>query len=121
SWARDSLKNSTSGRSSRSYACAVFQWLRKPLSRWPTRASISARTRPIWSWIMKVTRRALGAPELLILVGSCLFIFVLWLSAYFEPDIRSLHFFQAWKYLAAIGLSLRRVRWGYFIGLSAAG
>lgn len=57
----------------------------------------------------------------LIVIGSCLFIFVLWLSAYWEPDIRWLHFFQAWMYLAAIWLSLRRSRWGYFIGLSAAG
>ena len=58
--------------------------------------------------------------EWLILVGSCLFIFVLWLSAYLEPDIRWLHFFQAWMYIAAITLSLRHNRWGYFIGFSAA-
>ena len=56
----------------------------------------------------------------LIVAGSGLFIFVLWLSAYLEPDIRWLHFFQAWMYLGAIALSLRRSRWGYFIGLSAA-
>jgi hypothetical protein len=49
------------------------------------------------------------------------FIFVLWLSAYFERDIRLLHFFQAWMYIATIWLSLRRSRWGYFIGISAAG
>jgi hypothetical protein len=59
--------------------------------------------------------------QLLILVGSCVFVFVLWLAAYFEPDIRWLHFFQAWMYVAAVGLSLRRSRWGYFIGISAAG
>jgi len=46
---------------------------------------------------------------------------VLWLSAYLEPDIRWLHFFQAWMYLAATALALRHSRWGYFIGLSAAG
>jgi len=68
-----------------------------------------------------VTRKAFSFPELLILAGSCVFIFVLWLSAYFEPDIRWLHFFQAWMYLAATWLSLRHNRWGYFIGLSAAG
>jgi hypothetical protein len=67
------------------------------------------------------TSRRPGAPEYLILAGSAIFIFVLWLSAYFEPDIRWLHFFQAWMYLAAIWLSLRRSRWGYFIGISAAG
>src|SRR5215467_15762295 len=70
---------------------------------------------------MKSSGRKLGAPELLILIGSCLFIFVLWLSAYFEPDIRWLHFFQAWMYIAAAVLSLRPSRWGYFIGISAAG
>ena len=70
---------------------------------------------------MKTSSRIVGGPELLILIGSCIFIFILWLSAYFEPDIRWLHFFQAWMYLATIGLALRRNRWGYFIGISAAG
>ena len=42
-------------------------------------------------------------------------------SAVWDPSIRWLHFFQAWMYLAAIWLSLRKSRWGYFIGLSAAG
>jgi len=62
-----------------------------------------------------------GGPQWLIVIGSCLFIFVLFLSAYLEPDIRWLHFFQAWMYIAAVILSLRRSRWGYFIGISAAG
>jgi len=70
---------------------------------------------------MKSRSRRAGAPEWLILTGGCLFIFVLWLSAYFESDIRWLHFFQAWMYLAAIWLSLRGSRWGYYIGISAAG
>ena len=70
---------------------------------------------------MKIAGYRLGAPELLILIGSCTFIFVLWLAAYFEPDIRWLHFFQAWMYISAIWLSARGSRWGYFIGLSAAG
>lgn len=63
----------------------------------------------------------LGLPEWLILVGASVFILVLALSAAFEADIRWLHFFQAWMYLAAIFLSLRANRWGYFIGISAAG
>jgi hypothetical protein len=46
---------------------------------------------------------------------------VLAFSAYWEADIRWLHFFQAWMYVATIVLSLRRSRWGYFIGFSAAG
>lgn len=70
---------------------------------------------------MQTTRPRLAPPELLILIGSCLFICVLWLAACFQPEIRWLHFFQAWMYLAAIGLSLRGNRWGYFIGVSAAG
>src|SRR5438132_3390151 len=78
---------------------------------------------PVWSYraFMKTAGRRLSPPELLIFIGGCLFIFVLWLSAYFEPDIRWLHFFQSWMYLAAIWLSVRRSRWGYFIGVSAAG
>lgn len=61
------------------------------------------------------------SPEWLILIGGCCFILVLGISAFWQADIRWLHFFQAWMYVAAIGLSLRRSRWGYFIGISAAG
>ena len=70
---------------------------------------------------MKTATRRFGTPEVLIVTGSCIFIFVLWLAAYYEADIRWLHFFQAWMYIAAIWLSLRRSAWGYFIGISAAG
>ena len=65
-------------------------------------------------------QKPLGLPKLLIITGSCMFIFVLWLSAYLEPDIRWLHFFQAWMYVITILLVLRGNRWGYFIGFSAA-
>jgi hypothetical protein len=64
--------------------------------------------------------KRLSAPQWLIVVGTGLFVLVLWLSAYLEPDIRWLHFFQAWMYLAAVALSLWQSRWGYFVGLSAA-
>ena len=60
-------------------------------------------------------------PEWLIIIGSICFIIVLAVSAYFEADIRWLHFFQAWMYIATIVLALRHNRWGYFIGISAAG
>jgi hypothetical protein len=66
-------------------------------------------------------QRANRHPEWLILFGCCLFILVLALSAYWEADIRWLHFFQAWMYLATIVLALRRDRWGYSIGIGAAG
>lgn len=59
-------------------------------------------------------------PEWLIAIGGALFIFILALSACFEADIRWLHFFQAWMYVAAIALAHRRKRWGYFVGFSAA-
>jgi hypothetical protein len=61
------------------------------------------------------------APEWLIVTGATIFIIVLGVSAFWEADIRWLHFFQAWMYIAAIALSLLRNRWGYFIGVSAAG
>jgi len=67
------------------------------------------------------TQSRLGAPEWLILIGASLFIAVLAVSAVWEADIRWLHFFQAWMYLATIYLALRRNRWGYFVGISAAG
>src|SRR5467141_1177188 len=63
----------------------------------------------------------LGVPEGVILFGASIFILVLGVSAFWEPDIRWLHFFQSWMYLATIALSLRGNRWGYFIGISAAG
>ena len=61
------------------------------------------------------------APEWLILTGSSIFMFVLGISAFWEADIRWLHFFQAWMYIATIVLAARRNRWGYLIGISAAG
>ena len=61
------------------------------------------------------------APEWLLLIGGCGFILMLAVSAFFEPDIRWLHFFQSWMYVATIWLGLRGNRWGYFIGVSAAG
>jgi hypothetical protein len=66
-------------------------------------------------------RRSAARPEWLILPGASFFVVVLAVSAYWEKDIRWLHFFQAWMYVAAMVLSLRRSRWGYFIGISAAG
>lgn len=70
---------------------------------------------------MEQADRRFGAPEWLILIGGSVFILVLGVSAYWEADIRWLHFFQAWMYLAAMILSFRGNRWGYFIGVSAAG
>jgi hypothetical protein len=70
---------------------------------------------------MEMHDRRFGGPELLTLVGGAGFIFVLALSAYWEQDIRLLHFFQAWMYLAVIALAFRQSRWGYFIGISTAG
>ena len=67
------------------------------------------------------SRPRIGAPEWLILAGAIVFIVVLAVSAIFEADIRWLHFFQAWMYVATIVLSLRGSRWGYFIGIAAAG
>ncbi|HKW88195.1 MAG TPA: hypothetical protein VJN21_05510 [Candidatus Acidoferrales bacterium] len=70
---------------------------------------------------MEKSARRLSAPEWLILLGGSFFIIVLFVSAYWEADIRWLHFFQTWMYIATIALSLRGNRWGYFIGISAAG
>lgn len=70
---------------------------------------------------MEETRHEANGSQWLIMVGACFFILVLAVSAYWEADIRWLHFLQAWMYLATILLSFRRSRWGYFIGISAAG
>jgi len=66
-------------------------------------------------------KRASRAPERLYVTGAAIFILMLAVSAWWERDLRWLHFFQAWMYLATILLGLRRNRWGYFIGISAAG
>jgi len=65
------------------------------------------------NWKEKVGR-------ILTITGAVVFIYVLFLSAYWEKDIRWLHFFQSWMYIALIVLVLRGNRWGYFIGLGAA-
>jgi hypothetical protein len=70
---------------------------------------------------MTNSRPRIGAPEWLILIGAVVFVVILVISAVFEADIRWLHFFQAWMYIATIVLSLHGNRWGYFIGVSAAG
>ena len=70
---------------------------------------------------MKDADHRIGALEGLIFIGSGLFILVLGVSAYWEPGIRGLHFFQAWMYLATIVLSLWGSRWGHCSGISAAG
>jgi hypothetical protein len=40
--------------------------------------------------------------------GAIVFILALFLSAYWEPGIRWLHFFQSWMYVAAIALIWNR-------------
>jgi len=67
------------------------------------------------------TNLQIETPQWLILLRGCCFILVLGVSAFWEADIRWLHFFQAWMYIAAIVLGCRRNPWGYFIGISAAG
>ena len=70
---------------------------------------------------MENAERQSGAPEWLVLIGASVFILVLAVSAFFEADIRWLHFFQAWMYIVTIALSLQGNRWGYFVGISTAG
>jgi len=65
--------------------------------------------------------KTFAAPEWLVTIGAAVFIAVLYFSAAWEADIRWLHFFQSWMYMATIALALRHSRWGYFIGISAAG
>ncbi len=70
---------------------------------------------------MERSARESNAPQWFILIAASFFILVLAVSAYWEADIRWLHFFQAWMYIATILLSSRRNRWGYFTGISVAG
>jgi hypothetical protein len=49
---------------------------------------------------------AVSAPRFWIVLGSACFIVVLAASAIREADIRWLHFFQAWMYVATIGAQL---------------
>jgi hypothetical protein len=63
---------------------------------------------------MESGRKRIGYPEWLILVGGSVFVAVLALSAYWEKDIRWLHFFQAWMYIAAMALVIVGSPWGHF-------
>lgn len=63
-------------------------------------------------------RRQWSVPDWLNVIGAILFIYALFYSAWLEPDIRWLHFFQSWMYIAALAFILRGSRWGYFIGFS---
>jgi hypothetical protein len=65
-------------------------------------------------------RRRFVGPEWLVVVGGAVFIFALAVSALFVPELRWLHLAQASMYVIAMFLSIRRQRWGYFIGASAA-
>jgi hypothetical protein len=56
----------------------------------------------------------------MITLGGVIFMLVLFVSAYWEADIRWLHFFQAWMYIAAIALVWKNSKWGLFIGFGAA-
>lgn len=60
-------------------------------------------------------------PSLLIWIGSVVFIAILAISAYWDSDIRWLHFIQAWMYLILLFPKMRISKWGYFVGLSIAG
>ncbi len=67
-----------------------------------------------------MTRRLLTPIDWLIVLGGGSFIASLIVSAIFVPEIRWLHGVQASIYVVVIRLALRRNRWGYFIGASAA-
>ena len=56
----------------------------------------------------------------LALAGGLTFIAVLYFSAYWEPDIRWLHFLQSLMYIVSLVLLLRGSKWGCFIGAAAA-
>jgi len=53
-----------------------------------------------------------------IVAESIVFIFILFISAYWDKTILWLHIFQSGIYLAIIFLSIRHSRWGYFIGIA---
>ncbi|MCE5270705.1 hypothetical protein LLH00_05415 [bacterium] len=55
-----------------------------------------------------------------IVILSLGFISILAISAYMEKEIRVLHFFQSFIYLAIILLSLKHSKWGYGIAISIA-
>lgn len=67
---------------------------------------------------MSIRSRSSSPLNWMIAAGSLTFVAVLVISAYWESDIRWLHFFQAWMYIVALILCFRGNRWGYFIGIS---
>ena len=56
-----------------------------------------------------------------LIVASCaVFVFVLALSAIFDPSIRVLHVFQAGIYVAVVVLARKHSAWGYGVGCLTA-
>jgi hypothetical protein len=70
--------------------------------------------------MMIMQRTASRASEWTVTIGAGVFLAVLFLSAYWEPDIRWLHFFQAWMYVATTALIWRKSIWGSFVGVGTA-
>jgi hypothetical protein len=68
-----------------------------------------------------MTPRLLNTPEWMVTVGGGVCIFALAVSAVFVPEIRWLHVVQALMYVVAMLLTIRRNRWGHYIGASTAG
>jgi hypothetical protein len=62
-----------------------------------------------------------GSHSRLITVGAAVFVLALAVAAAFDASLRALHLIQASIYVATIVLSRRGNRWGYFLGISAAG
>ena len=67
-----------------------------------------------------MTPQRFTTPEWLITVGGSVFVLSLAIGAVFVPEVRGLHVAQACIYVVAILLTVRRSRWGYFVGASAA-
>jgi hypothetical protein len=67
------------------------------------------------------SEKRVGAPDGLVIVGAAIFILMLAISAYWEPDIRWLHLFQSAMYIVPVALILRKNRWGYFVAVAVAG
>src|SRR5579864_369446 len=108
------------------HRCVALYWASQTRSITQSCARLSRELGNIWLQPRVLPRmesngQRVGGPEWLILIGASFFIIVLTMSAIWEADIRWLHFFQALMYVVTIALSLRRKRWGYFIGISAAG
>src|SRR5207253_1512722 len=98
--------------------CSVLFLPPFPLSAFPNPASFWPESNSSPKRVKAHVKKAMKITHWTIAILSAFFIYVLAHSAWLEPYVRALHFFQALIYIAIILLLGRNPKWSYAIGIS---